>query len=87
MGYGDGLMRLLSGRQDMLLHGRRVPQIGRVCMDMCMLDVTDCPAAIGDEVTVFGTALPLEEKAATIGTIPYELLCAINPRVPRVYHN
>lgn len=87
VGYGDGLMRLLSGRQDMLLHGRRVPQIGRVCMDMCMLDVTDCPAAIGDEVTVFGAALPLEEKATAIGTIPYELLCAINPRVPRVYHN
>ncbi len=87
IGYGDGLPRLLSGRQEMLLRGQRVPQIGRVCMDMCMLDVTDCDAAVGDEVTVFGAALPLEEKSAAIGTIPYELMCSINPRVPRIYHN
>ena len=86
IGYGDGLPRLLSERQTMLLHGQRVPQIGRVCMDMCMLDVTDIPAQVGDEVTVFGAELPLEEKARTLGTIPYELLCDVNPRVPRVYH-
>lgn len=85
VGYGDGLPRLLSGQQEMLLHGQRVPQLGRVCMDMCMLDVTDVPAEIGDEVTVFGAALPLEEKAEALGTIPYELLCAVNPRVPRIY--
>lgn len=85
-GYGDGLPRLLSGQQDMLLHGQRVRQIGRVCMDMCMLDVTDVPAAVGDVVTIFGAALPLEEKAAALGTISYELLCDVNPRVPRVYH-
>lgn len=87
VGYGDGLPRLLSGQQEMLLRGCRVPQIGRVCMDMCMLDVTGMEAAIGDEVTIFGAALPLEEKAAAMGTIPYELLCDINPRVPRIYHN
>lgn len=87
IGYGDGLSRLLSGRQEMLLRGRRVPQIGRVCMDMCMLDVTGCDAAIGDEVTVFGAELPLEEKAAACGTIPYELMCSINPRVPRIYRD
>jgi len=86
IGYGDGLPRLLSGRQTMLLHGQRAAQIGRVCMDMCMLDVTDIPAQVGDEVTVFGAELPLEEKAQTLGTIPYELLCDVNPRVPRVYH-
>ena len=86
IGYGDGLPRLLSGRQEMLLRGRRVPQIGRVCMDLCMLDVTDCEAAIGDEVTVFGASLPLEEKAAAIGTISYELMCGLNTRVPRIYH-
>lgn len=86
VGYADGLFRLLSNRQEMLVHGRRVPQIGRVCMDMCMLDVTDVPGVrVGDVVTVFGDGLPLEEKADTIGTITYELLCAVSPRVKRVY--
>lgn len=86
VGYADGLFRLLSNRQDMLLRGQRVHQIGRVCMDMCMLDVTDLPeVAIGDEVTVFGADLPLDEKADTVGTITYEMLCDISPRVPRVY--
>ncbi len=86
IGYGDGLFRLLSNRQEMLVRGERVRQIGRVCMDMCMLDVTDLPEVeIGDVVTVFGDGLPLQEKAATLGTITYELVCDIAPRVPRVY--
>lgn len=86
IGYGDGLFRLLSGKQEMLVHGKRVPQIGRVCMDMCMLDVTDVPGVqVGDEVTVFGKDLPIEEKADAVGTITYELLCAVSRRVPRVY--
>ncbi len=86
VGYADGLFRLLSNRQQMLVRGRRVNQIGRVCMDMCMLDVTDVPGVkIGDEVTVFGDGLPLEEKSDAAGTISYELLCAVSPRVPRIY--
>jgi alanine racemase len=86
MGYGDGLFRLLSNRQQFLLHGQRVNQIGRVCMDMCMVDVTDLPQVqVGDVVTVFGDGLPLEEKADMVGTIPYELLCAVGERVPRIY--
>lgn len=86
VGYADGLFRLLSNRQEMLVHGQRAPQIGRVCMDMCMLDVTDIPdVQVGDEVTLFGDGLPLEEKADTVGTITYELLCAVSPRVKRVY--
>lgn len=86
VGYGDGLFRLLSNRQEMLVHGQRVRQIGRVCMDMCMLDVTDVPeAAIGDVVTVFGDGLPLQEKADTVGTITYEMICDVAPRVPRIY--
>ena len=86
IGYADGLFRLLSGRQEMLIRGQRVRQIGRVCMDMCMLDVTDLPQVqVGDVVTVFGDGLPLEEKAETLGTITYELLCAVSPRVSRVY--
>ena len=86
IGYADGLFRLLSNGQQMLVRGQRVNQIGRVCMDMCMLDVTDVPGVqIGDEVTVFGDGLPLEEKADAVGTITYELLCAVSPRVPRIY--
>lgn len=86
VGYADGLFRLLSNRQEMLLHGQRVPQIGRVCMDMCMLDVTELPQVqVGDVVTLFGDGLPLEEKSDTLGTITYELLCAVSPRVKRVY--
>jgi alanine racemase len=86
MGYGDGLFRLLSNCQEMLIRGQRAKQIGRVCMDMCMLDITDLEGVcIGDEVTVFGEELPLEEKAQAVGTITYEMLCDISPRVPRVY--
>ncbi|MGN1003956.1 MAG: alanine racemase [Oscillospiraceae bacterium] len=86
VGYADGLERLLSNRGEMLVHGKRVPILGRVCMDMCMVDVTDLPTVeVGDEVTVFGSELPLEEKADTVGTIQYELLCGVAPRVPRVY--
>ena len=86
VGYADGLERLLSNRGEMLVLGQRVPILGRVCMDLCMVDVTDLPAVkVGDEVTVFGPELPLEEKADTVGTIQYELLCGVAPRVPRVY--
>lgn len=86
VGYADGFERLLSNRTEVMIHGQRVPVLGRVCMDMCMVDVTDLSdVTVGDEVTVFGPELPLEEKADTVGTIQYELLCGIAPRVPRVY--
>ncbi len=86
-GYGDGLPRLLSGKQDMLLFNTRLPQIGRVCMDMCMVDVTDFREGVrvGDIATIFGDGLPLQEKADALGTITYELLCAVAHRVPRIY--
>ena len=86
IGYADGLERLLSNRGEMLLRGHRVPILGRVCMDLCLVDVTGLPAvAPEDEVTVFGPELPLEEKADMVGTISYELLCGVSQRVPRVY--
>ena len=74
----------------MLLHGRRVPQCGCICMDMCMIDVTDVPqAAVGDVVTVIGrdgdAFLSADELAEKAGTISYEMLCSLSPRVPRVY--
>ena len=60
--------------------------VGRICMDQCMLDVTDLPVERGDRVTLFGLARSeLEELAARAGTIPYESLCAISARVVRVY--
>ena len=90
VGYADGLQRALSGKLEVELLGRRAPQVGRICMDMCMLDVTDLPEVrVGDVATVFGdgknggpTAEELAEKA---GTIPYEFTCGISLRVPRVY--
>lgn len=86
IGYADGLERLLSDRGGVLLHGVRAPILGRVCMDLCMVDVTDIPDVhVGDEVIVFGPELPLEEKADVVGTIQYEMLCGISRRVPRVY--
>jgi alanine racemase len=86
VGYADGLHRTLSGKMEMLVDGHRVPQIGRICMDMCMLDVTDAPEVkMGDVVTVFGDGVPVQTLADTLGTITYELMCAVAPRVPRCY--
>src|SRR3990172_4993247 len=89
-GYGDGLPRVLSNRGSVLVAGRRVPMVGRVCMDMCMADVTDVPAvAEGDEVVIIGRQGEAEITAQEIGdlcgTISYEILCGIAVRVPRLY--
>ncbi len=90
VGYADGYFRLLSNRGAVLIHGKRAPVIGRVCMDQTMVDVTDIPEAKeGDTVTLFGedgnAVLPLTELADTVGTINYELACAVSGRVKRVY--
>lgn len=86
VGYADGIFRSLSNRMEVLVRGRRVKQTGRVCMDMCMVDVTDVPDVhVGDEVTLFGEGLPVWEQAENAETISYELLCAVSQRVPRIY--
>lgn len=90
IGYGDGYNRLLSNRGYALVGGRRVPIIGRVCMDQTMLDVTDVPAAkLGDEVVLYGRQgdqfIAIEDIARLIGTISYEVVCSLGKRVPRVY--
>ena len=90
IGYADGLDRRLSSRGRMLLHGKRVPIAGRVCMDLTVLDAGEVPeAAVGDSVTVFGGDAPntvsAEEIAALTGTIHYEVVSAITARVARVY--
>ena len=85
IGYADGLPRLCSDRLEVWLKGRRVPLVGRVCMDMCMADVTGLDVRPGDEVEIFGEHLPAEEAAGLARTIQYELLCSVSPRVPREY--
>jgi hypothetical protein len=90
IGYADGYPRALSNRGDVLVRGKRARQVGNICMDQCMIDVTDIPqVAVGDEVVLFGQqgdeSVPLEELACCIGTIAHEILCNINRRVPRVY--
>ena len=86
IGYADGLRRSLSGQLEVLIHGEKAPQRGRICMDMCMVDITHLPhVKVGDKVEIFGDLQSVEDLAAMAGTIPYELLCAVSPRVPRVY--
>lgn len=89
VGYADGYSRLLSGCGVMALHGRPAPVLGRVCMDQTILDATDIPdAQPGDEVTVFGPGGVADSAASAArkaGTIPYELLCGVGLRVPRIY--
>ena len=85
IGYGDGYPRSLSNRMTMKIRGAECPIVGRVCMDMCMVDVTGVPGVqAGDTAVVYDGPL-LERAAQLAGTIPYELLCAVSPRVPRVY--
>ncbi|MEA4893770.1 MAG: alanine racemase [Oscillospiraceae bacterium] len=90
IGYADGLHRVLSNKMDVLIHGRRCRQIGRICMDMCMVDVTDVPdAKAGDIATIFGhdgqETISADELAKNAGTISYEIFCALTKRVQRVY--
>jgi alanine racemase len=86
IGYADGYLRSLSNRGKVLIEGRPYPVVGRVCMDLTMVDVTEAPAVrLGSEVLLWGPGLPVEEIAQLAGTISYELLCSISPRVSRVY--
>lgn len=87
IGYADGLSRKLSnGKGKMMVKGKPAPIIGNVCMDMCMIDITDINANENDEVIVFGEAYPITEVAKDVGTIPYEILTNVSRRVKRVYY-
>lgn len=87
VGYADGLNRRLSrGVGRVWIHGRTAPIIGNICMDMCMLDLTDIEAAEGDEVILFGKEWPVTRMADALQTIPYEVLTGISPRVKRIYY-
>ena len=87
IGYADGYTRMLSGRAKMLVCGKSVDVIGKICMDQCMIDVTDVNNInVGDEVTVFGSqTVTADDLAAALGTIPYEILCMISKRIPRYF--
>ena len=84
VGYADGIDRHLGcGRASFSLNGHRVPTIGNICMDMCMLDITGVDAQVGDTVTVFGEDPTASELADILGTIPYEILTSIPRRIDR----
>lgn len=86
VGYADGLHRVLSNESGVWLDGECRKITGRVCMDMCMVGLSPSSGVRpGDVAEIFGEHLPIERHAETAGTISYELLCAVAPRVPRVY--
>jgi len=90
VGYADGYTRMLSGKAEALVKGRRVPVVGRICMDQCMIDVTGIEdVKVGDEVVLFGKQgegfIHIDELAEKLDTINYEIVCMISRRVPRVY--
>ncbi|MEG0779033.1 MAG: alanine racemase [Oscillospiraceae bacterium] len=86
IGYADGFFRANSNTWEVLTKDGKAPIRGRVCMDMCMIDLTNLPGVqTGDEVEIFGEHNPVNQMAKQVGTISYELLCAVSKRVPRVY--
>ncbi|MBO7402539.1 MAG: alanine racemase, partial [Lachnospiraceae bacterium] len=86
IGYADGLFRALSNKCCFATADGPAPQIGKICMDMCMVDLTDKKNVdVGSEIEIFGPTNPIETMADIAGTIPYELTCAVSKRVPRFY--
>ncbi|MDR3765622.1 MAG: alanine racemase [Butyricicoccus sp.] len=87
IGYADGYLRAASGHAHVLVDGKQAPVLGRICMDMCMIEVPEgAKIKRGDEVVVFGPgAITADDVAQAAGTISYEVLCATSARVPRIY--
>lgn len=85
VGYADGVPRALSNRGFAALRGHRVPYAGAVCMDFLMLDAGDLEVQEGEEIELVGPHVPAEELAGLCGTIPYEIVSRLGPRLPRVY--
>lgn len=91
VGYADGYSKLLTGKGRVLVNGQFAPVVGSICMDQCMIDVTEIDGDVktGDEVVLLGKQgnreITAQELAGYIGTIPYEIICIIGKRVPRVY--
>lgn len=92
VGYADGYNRLLSNQGNVIIRGRKAPVIGRVCMDQCFVDVTNIKdVSVGDEVVLYGSqgqeTITVESIAKQANTIPYEIVCNVSKRVPRIYIN
>ena len=90
VGYADGYTRAQSGKAEVLYKGQRAKVVGNICMDQCMIDLTAFPdAKIGDEIVLMGISedsfISADEVGARYGTIGYEVVCAVNRRVPRYY--
>lgn len=91
IGYGDGFARLLTGKAKVIINGVMAPIVGRICMDQCMVDVTDVPEVkVGDEVILMGrddkgNSITADDIGRATGTISYEVLCNISKRIPRIY--
>jgi alanine racemase len=86
IGYADGVSRLMgNGSANFWLNGHKIKTVGNICMDMCMVDITDVDAKEGDIVEIFGSNNPIEEVAAAAMTIPYEILTSVSSRVKRVF--
>ena len=87
IGYADGLNRRLgNGNAYCLVNGQKAPYVGNICMDVCMIDVTDIDCKEGDKVVIFGDELPVTVLADVLETIPYEILTSVSTRVKRVYY-
>lgn len=88
IGYADGLNRKFgNGNGYCIISGKRAPYVGNICMDVCMVDVTDINCNEGDEVEIFGSALPVTRLAEWVDTIPYEILTSVSTRIKRVYYS
>lgn len=91
IGYADGYSRLLNNKGEVLICGEKVPIVGKICMDQCMVDVTSLgkDVHVGDEVVIFGkqgkNQITIEDVADKLGTINYEVVCIVGKRIPRVY--
>ena len=87
IGYAQGLNRHLGcGHGYCLVNGKKAPYVGNICMDVCMIDVTDIDCREGDQAIIFGDELPITVLSDALETIPYEVLTGISTRVKRVYY-
>ena len=87
IGYADGFFRTFSNRFQVLTADGPALVLGRICMDMCMIDLTGCPnVGVGDEIEIFGARNSVNAMARMAETIPYEIICAVSKRVPRLYY-
>ena len=86
IGYADGLNRHLGNRRGYcLVNGQKAPYVGNICMDVCMIDVTDIPCREGDSAEIFGDDLPVTVLSDLLDTIPYEILTSVSDRAKRIY--